>query len=235
MKMKWSSISLRLVGWCSVLLLVSTQSWGQRACPPSYDFTEGLSSDFGRTGNRWTNCVGTYTLPDGSKYVGAFQFGQFFGQGTYIFPDGSEYVGEFRNDTFNGQGTLTRADGSVLEGIWENGDLLDPQVCPGSYNPVAWTECVGTVTLAGGREYVGEFRDGEPNGQGTYALANGEQYVGTFRDGQFNGQGTHTYPDGSKYVGEFADSKYNGQGIMTSPDGSVLEGIWDNGEFLGSN
>ena len=212
MKMKWSSISLRLFGWCSVLLLVSTQSWGQRACPPSYDFTEGLSSDFGRTGNRWTNCVGTYTLPDGSKYVG-----------------------EFADSKYNGQGIMTSPDGSVLEGIWENGDLLDPQVCPGSYNPVAWTECVGTVTLAGGREYVGEFRDGEPNGQGTYALANGEQYVGTFRDGQFNGQGTHTYPDGSQYAGEFADSKYNGQGIMTSPDGSVLEGIWENGEFLGSN
>ena len=34
--------------------------------------------------------------------------------------------------------------------------------CPGAY----WTNCVGTVKLSSGVEYVGEWRDGQANGQG---------------------------------------------------------------------
>ena len=207
-----STTSFRLFGWCVVLLLISTQSWGQRACPPSQDFTEGLGSDFGGVGYRWTNCIGTHTLPDGSKYVGEFQFGQFSGHGTYTFPDGSEYIGEFSSNTFDGQGTLTRADGSTLKGLWENGVFQKPQGCSGNYDPATWTDCVGVITLAGGRRYEGEFRDGQPNVQGTYSIAGGERDVGVFKDGAFNGQGT-----------------------LTRADGSTLKGLWENGEFLGSN
>ena len=204
--------NLRLLGWCVFLLLISTQSWGQRACPPSQDFTEGLGSDFGGVGYRWTNCIGTHTLPDGSKYVGEFQFGQFFGHGTYTFPDESEYVGEFSSNTFNGQGTLIKADGSILKGLWEDGVFQRPQGCSGNYDPATWTDCVGVITLAGGKRYEGEFRDGQPNGQGAYSIAGGEKYVGTFKDGTFNGQGT-----------------------LTRADGSTLKGLWENGEFLDSN
>jgi len=224
--------SLRPIGCCVVLFLISTQSWGQRACPPSLDFNEGLGSEFGRTGSRWTNCVGTYTLPDGSKYVGEFQFGQFWGQGTYTFPDGSKYVGEFKDGDFSGQGTYTAVDGSVQKGLWERGVLQRPQGCSGNYDPATWTDCVGAITLAEGRRYEGEFRDGEPNGQGTYNIADGEKYVGTFKDGTFNGQGTLTRADGSKYVGEFKNQRFNGQGTLTRADGSIQTGLWENGTLL---
>jgi len=324
--------SLRPIGCCVVLFLISTQSWGQRACPPSLDFNEGLGSEFGRTGSRWTNCVGTYTLPDGSKYVGEFQFGQFWGQGTYTFPDGSKYVGEFKDGDFSGQGTYTAVDGSKYVGafihdqrfgqgtftytngdqyvgefrrdsshgqgtltyvggaeyvgefekglhhgqgtltmsdgskyvgefrengitgrgtytavdgsvqkdlpsnwvMWANATLqrLQAQGCSGNYDPATWTDCVGAITLAEGRRYEGEFRDGEPNGQGTYNIADGEKYVGTFKDGTFNGQGTLTRADGSKYVGEFKNQRFNGQGTLTRADGSIQTGLWENGTLL---
>ena len=32
---------------------------------------------------------------------------------------------------------------------------------------------------------------------------NGREYVGEFKSGERNGQGTETYPDGSKYIGEW--------------------------------
>ena len=55
-------------------------------------------------------------------------------------------------------------------------------------------------------------------------------YVGEFKDGQMNGQGTYTFADGDKYVGEWKDGKYHGQGIFTNADGTKGHvGEWENG------
>ena len=56
-------------------------------------------------------------------------------------------------------------------------------------------------------KYVGEFKDGKPNGQGTLTLFDGTKSVGEFKDEEFHGQGTLTRPDGGKYVGEFKDGE----------------------------
>jgi len=53
------------------------------------------------------------------------------------------------------------------------------------------------------RWYVGEIKNGLPNGQGRYYQIAGWKYVGEFKSGERNGQGTETYPDGSKYIGEW--------------------------------
>ena len=59
----------------------------------------------------WNNCIGTFTLPDGGKYVGEFRDGKYHGQGTATWPSGQKYVGEFRDGKMHGQGTLTRPSG----------------------------------------------------------------------------------------------------------------------------
>ena len=41
---------------------------------------------------------GTYTTPDGGKYVGEWENSVFHGKGTHTLPDGSKLVGEFRDD-----------------------------------------------------------------------------------------------------------------------------------------
>ena len=61
---------------------------------------------------------------------------------------------------------------------------------------VQWHDCEGTNTFANGTEYVGEYRDGKPNGQGTYFFPNGDEYVGELKDGKPDGQGTLTFADG---------------------------------------
>ena len=40
--------------------------------------------------------------------------------------EGNKYVGEFKDSSRNGQGTLTYVDGTVEKGIWENGELVEP-------------------------------------------------------------------------------------------------------------
>ena len=88
----------------------------------------------------------------------------------------------------------------------------------------------GTYTWSDGHKYVGEFKDGLPNGQGTQTFPNGDKYVGEFKDGQLNGQGTYTWSDGNKYVGEYKDGKRNGQGTQTLPNGMKYVGKWKDEE-----
>ena len=92
----------------------------------------------------------------------------------------------------------------------------------------------GTLTLPDGDKYVGELKDGEPNGQGIITYPDGTKYVGKFKDGKENGQGTFTYPDGEKYEGEYKDGERNGQGTITYPDGTKSVVEYKDGELEGT-
>ena len=92
--------------------------------------------------------------------------------------------------------------------------------------------CFGTYTFASGDKYVGEYRDGERNGQGTFTFHSGDKYVGEYRDGERNGQGTYTYADGKKDVGSYKNGALHGYAVRYDPDGTILiQGIWKLGEF----
>ena len=188
----------------------------------------------------WTNCVGTFTEPSGSKYVGQFWDDKYNGQGTFITPSGDQYVGEFRDNKDNGQGTFTFPDGEKYVGEFRddkrNGQGTntspDGEKYVGEYRDDKRTG-QGTLTLPSGEKYVGEFKDGKRNGQGTNTSPDGEKYVGEFRDDKRHGQGTYTSPDGAKYVGEFRDDGYHGQGTATLPDGKRYVGEFRDGLLHG--
>lgn len=129
----------------------------------------------------WTNCEGSRTFSDGSKYVGKFRDNKWNGQGTLTLPDGTKYVGEFRDGNLNGQVTLISPDGSMYVG-----EIRDNK--PNGQGRLIWPD---------GKKYVGEYRDGKMSGQGTLSLPDGKKYVGEFRDGNMNGQGTIFSSDGS--------------------------------------
>ncbi len=75
-----------------------------------------------------------------------------------------------------------------------------------------WTNCIGGWANAGNEKYLGEWRDGRPNGEGTHTLANGEKYVGQWRDG-----------------------KYFGQGSLYAANGTLIsQGLWANNQLLRS-
>ena len=99
----------------------------------------------------WTNCVGTYTTPSGTKYVGEFRDDKRNGQGTLTFPDGAKYVGEFWDDKANGQATYTHPSGQKYVGEWRDNEYHGQ----------------GIYTFPDGRKYEGGWRDGYHHGQGT--------------------------------------------------------------------
>ena len=59
--------------------------------------------------------------------------------------------------------------------------------------------------------YVGEVRNGVPNGQGIETLPSGAKYVGEWKDGKYHGQGTFTFLDGDVWSGPFRDGKFVGR------------------------
>ncbi len=97
-----------------------------------------------------------------------------------------------------------------------------------------WTNCQGASTYPNGGSYVGEFRDGKPNGLGTLTYRHLGEYIGEFRDGWPSGRGAYAYPDGRRYVGEWRNGDFNGRGVRTYPDGRKEDGEWSGGEFVRS-
>lgn len=167
---------------------------------------------------------GVFTFGNGDKYVGEYKDGKRDGQGTYTYGaksklPGDKYVGEFRDGKYHGKGIYIFANGTLRKGIWKNNEfqfakqksprvIFDPyikstessshssQSCPGSYNIINWTNCFGFHTDRSGNKYIGEFKNGKPNGQGTYTFANGTRYVGEWKDGKRNGKGYIKFADG---------------------------------------
>jgi hypothetical protein len=108
--------------------------------------------------------------------------------------------------------------------------------CP-TDTSVLWTKCQGTRTYSNGDKYVGEFRDGQFNGQGTGIYASGNTYVGEFRAGSPNGWGTYSFSNGDTYIGEvrpaYVDgvisAPANGKGTYTYANGARYIGEFRDG------
>lgn len=99
-------------------------------------------------------------------------------------------------------------------------------LCPEPYNAAIWTNCFGETTPRAGERYVGEFRDGRPNGRGTSTWSDGGVYVGDFKDGKYEGQGAYTSPSGERYVGGYLGGKRNGQGSRRVSSGEEYVGAF---------
>jgi len=128
----------------------------------------------------------------------------------------------------NCEGSLTSGTGTIYTGTFRDG-IFEGRNDEYGLNYVGEYKDgnmngQGTFTYADGTKYVGEWKEGKYHGQGTYTNADGTKYIGEFKDGMFHGQGTYTNADGTKYIGEFKDGMFHGQGTYTSPDGSVLVG-----------
>ena len=85
---------------------------------------------------------GTYSLPSGYKYTGAWVNGEISGDGVAKFADGSVYEGSFSNGKPEGSGTIVYANGGTYFGTLVGGKI-DGQ---------------GVATYEGGLHYEGGLR-----------------------------------------------------------------------------
>lgn len=143
----------------------------------------------------------------------------------------------------------TRSDGNAQS----QGTSSANKPCPNGA-AASWNNCTGTTELPNGDRYVGNFRNGLPDGIGTYYWQNGRQYSGEiknarasgkgkfttlaniiyegdFIDGKIVGKGSVYYPNGARYVGELKDFRRVGQGIYTVKNGDKFTGEFVNDEM----
>ncbi len=161
------------------------------------------------------NGAGIFAYADGSRYEGQFVGGALQGDGVWYFPNGDRYEGSFSANYSDGTGTLFRADGSELAGLWKAG------------------EYIGTGKIDADQEGCIEGDCFE--GQGTYVYQNREaKYIGEFKDGAPNGQGSCLYANGERYVGYWTEGSFDGLGTLYLADGSAVKGFWQQGTFVGN-
>lgn len=94
---------------------------------------------------------GTWTYPDGRKYVGQVKGHHYHGKGVLTLADGSKYSGQFKDGEVDGYTTWTTPAGETYTGMWKMGR-------PNGQ---------GTYKTPFGRKYVGEFTNGLRHGWGT--------------------------------------------------------------------
>ena len=75
-------------------------------------------------------------------------------------------------------------------------------------------------------KYVGEIKNGKPNGQGKWTLPYGNKYEGEWKDGEKHGRGSYTWSNGRKYIGEWKDGEI-WKGTHFDKDGNIIAKWWN--------
>jgi hypothetical protein len=84
-------------------------------------------------------------------------------------------------------------------------------------------------------QYTGGCKDGEANGNGT---AKGtDSYIGNFKNGYPDGEGKYTWKNGSTYEGSWKNGLFDGVGTLNKVDNTtgksiVMSGFWKKGNYV---
>ena len=141
----------------------------------------------------------------------------------------------------NKKATLTLEDGSIYTGecrrMWR----------PHGLGEIKYTHTWNTWKIMKKYEekirisYVGEVKDGKPNGKGKMTYADGEVYEGEWKDvyegewkdGEEDGKGKMTLANGNVHEGDYKDGERHGEGKWIGANGEVYEGDYKDGERHG--
>lgn len=183
------------------------------------DFFEGQGKQWLSDGRRfegkfkkdlWNGQGSIFSKEGKLLYQGEMEDNYVHGKAKKFYPDGKvEYEGEFNAGVFDGHGTqITKSEnkftGKFAKGLWVK----------------------GTLHVAEGQRFEGEFKDGLPHGNGKDFDESGNMvYEGQVFEGKYHGVGQVWLSDGRSFKGEFDKGDW-GKGALFFKDGSRIEGVW---------
>ena len=88
------------------------------------------------------------------------------------------------------------------------------------------TNGVGEYVNLQGKRYIGQWQEGERNGQGMTYYSSGEKHTGLYLGGNRTGPGVYYYPDGTVKQGNWKKGKLHGDVMVTTPDGRQTVEKW---------
>jgi len=162
--------------------------------------------------------TGTMFYPDGAFYTGGWKANNKHGNGKLTYPDGHVVTGVWQ------MGKLTD----------ENQQAASAQEKPKANNRPNTKPPVTTVTtLNKAKPDLSNLRNCGTvycrSGEGYYTYPDGSTWVGEFKDGIPNGKGACHYANGDRYEGAWSNNAPYGEGIMYFATGRVYGAEWVNG------
>ena len=168
---------------------------------------------------------GACFYPNGNKYEGGWREDSMFGQGVYTWKDGSFYKGEFLRGNRSKDGLMTWASGQTYKGGWrlsydESKDTIDEEEeyvdsryfgfkighslninkVADNANDLYWMRHVnGVHTWPDGKQFKGQFDDGEKIEVGEMTWPNGDRFICyEWEDNIPMGKAEYAWTDGCK-------------------------------------
>ncbi len=180
------------------------------------DFRKGKKTGFGtmRFANQdiyegnWDNGMmqgeGKYQFANGDKYIGNFYQDKFHGEGKY-YVGGSVVLGPWKHGESSGMNVSTTVQNNTNTtppaetNVSATTAESSSSTAKDNYPDCTFGKChdiIGIYKYAEGSEFIGEFKNGQPQGQGTCYYANGDKYVGGWRSHAPHGKGILYYKNG---------------------------------------
>ncbi len=182
-----------------------------------------------------------FEIEDGfARYEGDFSASRLHGVGVLMLPDGSRAEGDFRNDNLEGFVRFLRPDGTGYTGQvranlphGKGQESFAGEEYLGDFMD-GEREGDGVLLLPNGDIYTGSFKAGQPEGVGRLETIDGNVYDGPFRAGQPHGEGTITTAAGETVMGPMVNGVPDGRFVITAADGTTHEETWKNGKLVKS-
>lgn len=161
---------------------------------------------------------GVMTYANGDRYEGDWHKNEPEGSGVYHFKNGDLYEGTFVDGLMHGEGSMAYADGRTHKGSWQRGN------CTTDNAPALAEEGILEKNLQNCNKIHCA------SGRGIFRYPDGSKYVGDFKNGQPEGEGLCYYASGDKYKGSWSNNAPNGEGIYTYANGDVTTALWRQGK-----
>ncbi|MCP3930322.1 MAG: peptidase C14 caspase catalytic subunit p20 [Bacteroidetes bacterium] len=180
--------------------------------------------------------MGILYFSNGNKYLGNWVNQRREGMGKMIFVNGDEYQGEFKKNKMEGSGIMKYADGSRYEGYWKNGNRHGQGTfcsANGEKHEGEWVE--GDIekppSVTNDKEILRNCNATYcESGRGKFTYGDGSIFVGDFKEGEPEGSGIIYYINGDKYIGGWYLHAPHGKGRMYYANGRVMGAVWDYGQ-----
>ncbi len=160
------------------------------------------------------NGTGTMYYTDGAYYVGSWKDNRKNGAGKIVTPEGKITTGTWNMGKAVNTTTATASSETPT------------RPTPGTTKPSAGKPNSTKPDVTGLRNCGSVYCR---SGQGYYDYPDGSRWMGEFKDGYPNGRGICHYANGDRYEGEWANNAPYGEGVMYFASGRVYGAVWMNG------